>query len=56
MTFTKSDICGYVGQFQENQLFVGNPMSGPRMMELFMEAVSNLEANGGVYVEPEERY
>ena len=36
-------------------VFVGNPMSGPRMMELFMEAVSNLEANGGVYVEPEER-
>ena len=31
-------------------------MSEPRMMELFMEAVSNLEANGGVYVEPEERY
>ena len=36
-------------------VFVGNPMSGPRMMELFMEAVSNLEANGGVYVEPEKR-
>ena len=33
-------------------VFVGNPMSGPRMMELFMEAVSNLEANGGVYVDP----
>ena len=30
-------------------------MSGPRMMELFMEADSNLEENGGVYVEPEER-
>lgn len=36
-------------------VFVGNPMSGPRMMELFMEAVSNLEANGGVYAEPEKR-
>ena len=36
-------------------VFVGNPMSGPRMMELFMEAVSNLEANGGVYVDPEKR-
>ena len=36
-------------------VFVGNPMSGQKMMDLFIQVVSNLEANGGVYVEPEER-
>ena len=36
-------------------VFVGNPMSGQKMMDLFIQVVSNLEANGGVYVEPEKR-
>ena len=30
-------------------------MSGQKMMDLFIQVVSNLEANGGVYVEPEKR-
>ena len=36
-------------------VFIGNPTANEQLWVLFREVLANLEANGGVYVEPEER-
>ena len=36
-------------------VFIGNPAASEQLWMLFKEVLANLEANGGVYVEPEER-
>ena len=36
-------------------VFIGNPTANEQLWVLFKEVLANLEANGGVYVEPEKR-
>ena len=36
-------------------VFIGKPAASEQLWMLFKEVLANLEANGGVYVEPEER-